>query len=86
MSTCNIEGCNHHIKGSASPTKHIGQSWYDFGICACCGIEFFPERCYYSSYVCTKLIRKELIAYSKVEEAIGQLKVLNKSITKAFHQ
>jgi len=78
MTTCCVEGGNHHIKGSASDSKHVGQSWYDHGICSCCGIEFFPEKAYYSSYVCTKLIVKELRLYADINDKAKRMEILNR--------
>ena len=58
---CRIEGCLHRSKRPPSNnTRHIGQSWYDYLICTCCGIEFFPEKGYMPSWSCTQKIKKEL--------------------------
>lgn len=57
---CNIAGCGHNTKKTPSPAHHVGQSWYDHGVCTCCGIEFFPEEGYHPSYSCLAKISKEL--------------------------
>jgi len=57
---CKIEGCLHTVRRGATPKKHVGNSWYDHGICACCALEFFPEGDYYHSQHCKREIRKEL--------------------------
>jgi len=36
---CRMVGCGHKTRLSAGESHHIGQSWYDHGICACCAIE-----------------------------------------------
>lgn len=59
---CHIEGCGHRTKKTPSPANHVGQSWYDYGICTCCGIEFFPEKGYHKSFSCDSKIRIELSA------------------------
>lgn len=57
---CRIEGCLHTVRRGATPTKHVGQCWYDHGICGCCAVEFFPEGGYNHSPQCDTKIRKEL--------------------------
>ncbi len=57
---CKIEGCGHRAKKTPSPATHVGQSWYDYGVCTCCGIEFFPENGYHTSFSCIAKIRSEL--------------------------
>ena len=41
---CKMEGCNHKTRLSASDTHHIGQSWYDHGICSCCALELVNQK------------------------------------------
>ena len=36
---CRMIECKHKTTHSTSASHHIGQSWYDHGICACCAIE-----------------------------------------------
>ena len=36
---CRMIECDHKTRHSASASHHIGQSWYEHGICACCAIE-----------------------------------------------
>ena len=43
---CKIEGCKHRVLKTATPSRHVGQSWYDFGICSCCAMALFPEKGY----------------------------------------
>lgn len=62
---CRIEGCGHRIKKTASPSRHVGQSWYDHGICSCCAIELFLMRAingdYRVSQACLRLVKEELL-------------------------
>jgi len=61
---CRIDGCGHRVKKTPSPSRHIGQSWYDFGICSCCAIELFLMRAitgdYRPSQTCLRLVKEEL--------------------------
>jgi hypothetical protein len=57
---CIIQGCDHSVKTAPAVSQNVGQSWYDHGVCTCCGIEFFPEEDYHTSYSCLAKIRKEL--------------------------
>ncbi len=36
---CRMIDCDHKTRLGASDSHHVGQSWYDHGICACCAIE-----------------------------------------------
>ncbi len=56
---CKMEGCYHKTRHSASDSHHIGQSWYEHGICACCAIELvkmgiIENRDYRFSAMCDK--------------------------------
>ncbi len=61
---CRIDGCGHRVKKTASPSRHVGQSWYDHGICSCCAIELFLMRSitgeYGVSQTCLRLVKEEL--------------------------
>ena len=61
---CRILDCGHRVQKSASPQRHVGQSWYDHGICSCCAIELLQQGMiigdYRPSQTCLRLIREEL--------------------------
>lgn len=57
---CKMEGCGHRVFKTSTVTRHVGQSWYDHGICSCCAIEIFPNGNYRQSWACMKKIKEEL--------------------------
>ncbi len=61
---CKIENCIHRVRRTPTPHRHVGQSWYDHGICSCCAIELLTMRVingdYNTSQACSRLISEEL--------------------------
>jgi len=63
---CKIEGCKHRVLKTPTPARHVGQSWYDFGICSCCGMELFPQKDYHVSQRCKRLILEEQLENKRI--------------------
>jgi len=63
---CKIEGCRHRVLKTATPSRHVGQSWYDFGICSCCAMELFPEKGYRVSQRCNRVITEEQLENKRI--------------------
>ncbi len=68
---CRMINCDHKTRLGASPSHHIGQSWYDHGICPCCAIELVNEgviepRGYRWSIMCHKRNHPKLNTVSEL--------------------
>jgi len=47
---CRMLGCHHKTRLTASASHHIGQSWYDHGICSCCALELIKMKVITGAY------------------------------------